>query len=74
MLSLFFCFARLEADGWANDWPESLHVVGLPDLRLFPGDDRAAPLRYGGDRNVEAILAWLRGKVFHTLVPSKKEL
>ena len=38
------------ADGWSNDWPDWVKVVGLPDVRLFPGDAKESPKRFHGDR------------------------
>jgi len=57
----------LEADGWANDWPEWLNIVGLPDVRLFPGDDPQSWFRFGGQRKVDALLAWLQDNCYNAL-------
>jgi hypothetical protein len=32
-------------DGWANDFPRELGIVGMPDLKLFPKDTKTRPLR-----------------------------
>jgi hypothetical protein len=50
----------LRADGWANDWPDWLNIVGLPDVRLFPADAPLSSVRYTGQRTVADMLAWLQ--------------
>jgi hypothetical protein len=53
----------VDADGWANDWP--LDLSGLPDFRLFPGDDKSRPKRYTGKREVVDAVAWLSAMAFN---------
>ncbi len=67
VLSLFLLHS-LTADGWANDWPDWLNIVGLPDIRVFPADDRRASVRYSGPRNASALVSWLRDKAYGAVV------
>ena len=73
----FFVFLLFQADGWANDWDEGLGLSGLPDLRLFPADDKnaSASKRYAGPRDAASMLSWLRTMAYNELpVPRQDEL
>lgn len=72
LFCLIFCLFILrfcQADGWANDWDEGLALSGLPDLRLFPADNKntTASMRYSGPRDTASMLAWLRTMAYNQL-------
>ena len=52
-------------DGWANDW--TIELSGLPDFRLFPGDDKKGTRRYTGPRNADAMIAWLKDMAYNEI-------
>ena len=64
------------ADGWANDWPDEVQVVGLPDIRLFPADEKKESKRFHGDRTAENIIKWMQPRALHpiTETAADKEL
>jgi protein disulfide isomerase len=49
--------ATLDADAY-KDVAQKFHITGFPSLRWFVGDSKA--IEYDGERNVEAIIAWVR--------------
>eukprot|EP01087_Luapelamoeba_hula_P021243 TRINITY_DN7391_c0_g1_i1.p1 TRINITY_DN7391_c0_g1~~TRINITY_DN7391_c0_g1_i1.p1 ORF type:complete len:604 (-),score=107.22 TRINITY_DN7391_c0_g1_i1:40-1851(-) len=50
-------------DGWANDFPRYLEIVGMPDIKLLPRNAKNAPIRWTGAPDTQAFVAWIREHV-----------
>merc|ERR1711879_9773 len=51
-------------DATSND-VAGVDVEGFPTIKLWRADNKADPLDYDGDRDVDSFLAWLEEKATH---------
>jgi len=53
-------------DATANDWDRSrFEVSGYPTIFFVPGKENAQPIKYEGDREVDAMYKFVKSKAAH---------
>jgi hypothetical protein len=59
--------AKMDATANEVDIP-SIDVKGFPTLYFFPGDDKANPVKYEGERELPGFMDFLDGATHHKFV------
>jgi hypothetical protein len=54
----------------ANDYPRDFEVSGYPSLFLVPAKKGAKPIKYDGDREVDAMAKFVHKKAKYTRAPT----
>jgi len=59
-----------KCDATANEI-DGVDIKGYPTIKFYPGDDKAHPVSFEGDRNADGIVSWLRENAKNAVWPSE---